>query len=334
MQNQPKIATVTLNPALDQTVAIDDFHAGTVNRVSHSRLDPGGKGINVATALADLGYQVVATGFLGKANPEMFERHFSARSIEDRLLRIEGATRIGIKIVDGSRDETTDINFPGPAPTAEDEVGLFATIEELTASCDWFVLAGSIPAGVAPDIYARLVTLIHDRGASVALDTSGEPLRLALERAPELIKPNTHELEELTGRPLPDREAIAEAGSRLLAKGVKTVVVSMGETGALFLEPEQSLFASPLAVEVRSTVGAGDAMLSGALAGTIRRASLADCARLATGCAAAAVGRVGAGLPSPAELEVLVNRVEVHELKTRPNAAPDRVRKTSHTTAS
>lgn len=318
MQHNQKIATVTLNPAIDQTVVIPDFQAGKVNRVAHSRLDPGGKGINVASFLADFGHPVTATGFLGRENPELFEQLFADRAIQDRFWRIGGSTRIGIKIVDDLRAQTTDINFPGLTPSAGDLHALFAIVEELTAVCEWFVLSGSIPAGVAPDIYARLVCLIRAKGRAVALDTSGEALRLALPQAPNLVKPNIHELQELFGAPLASRSAVVEGARQLLEQGVQSVVVSMGEEGALFLEPQQRLLACPLEVSVQSTVGAGDAMVSGTVAGKLRGGSLADCARLATAFSASAISRVGAGLPSLPTVEALMNQVTIKDLNGLP----------------
>src|SRR4051812_1333621 len=113
------VVTVTLNPAIDQTLTIPGFAAGRVNRVAESRSHAGGKGVNVACFLADLGVDVAATGFLGAENPGLFEAAFAAHGIADRFLRIPGSTRIGLKIVD-DHAETTDINFPGLAPTRED----------------------------------------------------------------------------------------------------------------------------------------------------------------------------------------------------------------------
>jgi len=318
MQLNPKIATVTLNPAIDQTVSVPGFRAGAVNRVVRSQLDPGGKGINVASFLADFGHSVAVTGFLGRENPELFEQLFAAKTIADRFVRIAGSTRIGIKIVDDECGQTTDVNFPGLAPGADDVQALFSAIEELTASCAWFVLSGSIPTGVAPDIYADLVRLIRAKGRAVALDTSGEALKLALRQAPNLVKPNIHELQELCGTSLSNHSTVVAAGRRILDQGVQSVVVSMGERGALFLEPRQAFLACPPEVPVQSTVGAGDAMVSGTVAGKLRGASLAECARLATAFAAGAVGRVGAGLPSREALDALLKQVTIKDLNGLP----------------
>lgn len=311
MTQQIKIATVTLNPAIDQTVSIPNFRAGQVNRVEATQSDPGGKGVNVAWFLADYGYSVSVTGFLGEENSHIFERLFARKAIQDRFVRISGSSRTGIKVVDEINQATTDINFPGPAPTAENIESLFQTVEEMTADCAWFVLAGSLPGGVSPDIYARLVRLIKQKGRAVALDTSGEALRLALSAAPTLVKPNIHELEELIGHSLPGQAEVIEAGHRWLEQGIETVIVSMGSTGALFIETKAVILARPPQVTVKSTVGAGDAMVSGTVAGKTAGISLADCARLGTAFSLSAISQVGAGLPSPETIEDFKQQVTI-----------------------
>jgi 1-phosphofructokinase len=320
MSQKVRIATVTLNPAIDQTVSIPNFRAGQVNRVAHTRSDAGGKGVNVAAVLADYGeginqpFAVSVTGFLGEENTLLFERLFAQKEIEDRFVRIAGSTRIGIKIVDETKQETTDINFPGEMPTAEDVEALFRIVEELTTRCSWFVLSGSIPAELSPEIYRELVEVIKARGRSVALDTSGEGLRRALVAAPTLIKPNVDELRELSGKALQDEKAIVRAAQGLLDLGIECVVVSMGKQGALFVERGEVIVARPPEVTVKSTVGAGDAMVSGMVAGKVRKDSLADCACLATAFSVDAITHVGSGLPSMASIRAYMDQVGVEKL--------------------
>src|SRR6266852_1452581 len=149
-----RIATVTLNPAIDMTVRVDGFHTNTVNRGQTMHFDAGGKGVNVASFLADYGHATAVTGFLGQENADLFEQLFAHKRIDDRFVRIPGRTRIGVKIVDEANQQTTDINMPGLSPPAEAVDTLFKTIERLTASCDWFVLSGTLPPGVRTTTYA------------------------------------------------------------------------------------------------------------------------------------------------------------------------------------
>lgn len=309
-----KIATVTLNPAIDQTVSIPNFRAGAVNRVNSSQADPGGKGVNVAWFLADYGFSIAVTGFLGEDNTSIFERLFAQKKIEDRFVRIPGSTRTGIKISDEVNQQTTDINFPGQTPTAENVRTLFQIVEDLIKSCDWFVLAGSIPAGVSPEIYGELVALIKLNGKAVALDTSGEGLHQALSAGPSLVKPNINELQELEGRALTTRAEVIDAARKWLDKGIETVVVSMGADGAIFVEANEVVLAQPPKVPVKSTVGAGDAMVSGTVAGKTQGYSLTSCAQLATAFSVTAISQLGAGLPSLAALENIKQQVVTKSL--------------------
>ncbi len=307
------VVTVTLNPAIDQTVTISNFTAGAVNRVEHTRANPGGKGVNVAAALADYGTNVAATGFLGQRNSATFEELFRRKDIADHFVRIAGETRYGIKITDPARGETTDVNFPGPAPTTADLRALRQQIDELSAlEGAWFVLAGSVPPGVDPAIYADFTTSLRAAGQKVILDTSGEPLRLALPAGPSVIKPNIHELETLLGTPLPDRDAVVGAARKLLGGGIELVAVSMGGDGACFVTAAEAVTVRPPVITVRSTVGAGDAMVAGIVAAHLRDLPLADAARLATAFSVEALTRIHNGdASSRAAIEAILPEVTV-----------------------
>lgn len=285
------IVTVTLNPAIDRTVTIPNFTAGVVNRVETVRSNPGGKGVNVASSLADAGHRVAVTGFLGRENTASFEALFAEKKIADQFIRIAGQTRVGIKVVDPVLNQTTDINFPGPAASPADIEALAQQIAALDADC--FVLAGSLPPGVAPTIYRDLVTALRFRGKRVVLDASGEPLRLALKAKPHLFKPNIHELGELLGETISGEQAVIAAARKLIATGIEQVVVSMGRDGACFVTANEVLIARPPDVEVRSTVGAGDAMVAGIVSAQARRLTLAETARIATAFSVRAITCTG-----------------------------------------
>jgi 1-phosphofructokinase len=315
MNSGTAVATITLNPAVDQTITIDNFQAGAVNRVQDTRVDAGGKGVNVAAFVADYGLEVAASGYLGTDNAALFEKFFARKKIEDHFVRIGGSIRTGIKIVDRVNNQTTDINFPGIAPSSNDLDKLFGKINELGAQYGWFVLAGSLPATAPVEIYQELVRAVTARGAKVALDTSGEGFRRAVSTAPTLIKPNINELQEYCGCPLKSRSEIIDAAQELLELGIETVVVSMGEEGALFIEEEVVVQAIPPAVTVQSTVGAGDAMVSGLVVGKIEHRQIIECARLSTAFSVIAVSNLGAGIPSLAALHATEARVEVIKIR-------------------
>ena len=313
MSQEQQVVTVTINPAIDQTVVIPNFAAGAVNRVQSVQLDPGGKGINVASFLSDFGQPATVTGFLGADNDEIFRRFFARKGIEDRCVRIAGQTRIGVKISDEVQRQTTDINFPGQAPSPADIEHLFAILRELATSCEWFVLSGSIPAGVSAGIYREMVTMLS--GKKVVLDTSGEGFRQAVAAGPWLVKPNVDELGEFAGERLPTPAAIVQVARALVQRhGISSVVVSMGQEGAIFVEGQETVWAVPPSVEVKSTVGAGDAMVAGIVAGKIRGLALAECARLATAFSTSAITHIGSGLPSVKAVESGMEQVTIREL--------------------
>jgi 1-phosphofructokinase len=306
-----RIATVSLNPAIDQTALVPDFAAGAVNRVEREQSDAGGKGVNVASFLAQFGLSVAVTGILGENNIEPFVRLFSEKGIDDRFVRLPGLTRVNVKIVDERQDRVTDINFPGLAVGDGDLARLDAAIDALAADTGWFVLSGSVPAGVPDTVYAELVTNLKKRGKTVVLDASGPPFAAAIGTGPDVIKPNIEELQELVGRNLATHGDIVAAAKQLIDQGIGLVAVSMGPDGALFVERDAAVLAVPPNITVKSTVGAGDAMVAGIVTGTLRGLDLSDRARLATAFSLGALGEIGPRLPPPDVVESFVPRVRI-----------------------
>jgi 1-phosphofructokinase len=314
MTNTTRIATLSLNPAIDQTARVPSFTAGRVNRVEWDQSDAGGKGVNVASFLADAGLPVAVTGLLGSGNVEPFVELFARKGILDRFVRLPGRTRVNVKIVDPVLDQVTDINFPGLVPRPEDLEGLTAALDALCADTDWFVLSGSVPAGVPTTVYEDLVRRLKVLGKTVVLDASGAPFAEAMGSGPDIVKPNIDELGELVGRPLLSHTEIITAARTLIDGGVGLVAVSMGADGALFVERDAVVLATPPAIEVKSTVGAGDAMVAGIVTGTLRGLDLAGRARLATGFSLGALGEVGPHLPTQDVIASLTARVQVTSL--------------------
>ncbi len=312
-----KFATVTLNPAIDLTAVVSHFTLDTVNRGESMRFDPGGKGVNVASYLADYGCEVAVTGFLGRENAEIFERMFAHKRIADRFVRVPGQNRVGVKIVDPASQTTTDLNMPGLAPSQEDAARLLETLEEMagTGEYAWFALSGRLPLGVPDDFYAVLIERLKKAGVRSALDTSQAALRCGAAAGPDLIKPNIDELQALVGRELSGDASVEQAARALLESGIRWVAVSMGRRGALLVERDSAWLAQPPAVEVASTVGAGDAMVAGLIAGLEQGLSLPDCARLATAFALSAITRIGANLPPRGELEDYARQVVIRQVR-------------------
>ena len=299
------IATVTLNPAIDQTVTLGALRRGQVQRASSVRFNAGGKGVNVASCLADWGLSVAATGLLGRDNATSFEALMRAKAIEDRFVRIEGATRTNIKLVDP--EETTDVNLPGFTATPEALAAATAEASALAGRCDLVVVAGSLPQGAREEHYASLLATLAEAGKPVILDASGPALARALAgpAMPHAIKPNAAELAELAGEPLTSLHDIAKAARRLQAPGIALVVVSMGAEGALFCSEAGLIRARLPAVSGGSSVGAGDAMVAGLAAAMAEGADLERTARLASAFAVGKLGLAGPNLPGRDIIEEL-----------------------------
>ncbi|MCM8610505.1 1-phosphofructokinase family hexose kinase [Accumulibacter sp.] len=307
------VAAIGLNPAIDQHIGIAVFTAGALNRVSREETHAGGKAVNVAACLADLGVGVALTGLLGSDNAEVFERLFASKGIHDRCVRFPGRTRSNIKIVSGAPPQVTEINFPANFAGEGYLAGVQRAVDALLDDCSCFVLAGSLPAGIPATCCGELIGRLRAAGKRVALDSSGAALRHGVAATPWLIKPNLAELEELVGDDLPNPAAAATVARRLVAGGIEQVVVSLGERGALFVTADRCLQAIPPPTIVNSTVGAGDALLAGQIAGWLRGWSLADSARLAIACASARLGMIGSGLPPRPQLAALMAGVELRE---------------------
>lgn len=307
------VLTITLNPAIDQTVYIDDFVVNKVNRISKIQNDAGGKGINVASYLASSGLKVGASGFLGVNNMGIFEELFEKLFIENRFVFLNSETRTNIKVVDSKNKTVTDINQLGFHISDEK----LKELEELLFSkkeANWYVFSGSLANGLPNDIYKRWIKKAHDLGIKVALDASGESFSEALSSNPEIIKPNNHELASLVSQSLDTQSDIIFHAKKLLDTGIQTVCVSMGENGALILKKDEVFHAQPSKVEVKTTVGAGDAMLSGLIFAQIRNLDTKESIKLATAYSMSSVETVGPYLSSKEEIKNYCNNVTVTQV--------------------
>jgi len=302
------IVTLTLNPSVDRTVEVETLARGEVMRALGVRVDPGGKGINVSRALAahDLPTRAVVT--VGGAEGEHLVTLLRDTGIEIVPVRIQGAIRSNITVVepDGT---TTKFNEPGAQLSPEELAAVFAAVKAAVESADWLVASGSLPPGTPASVYADLVRSLQGSGTSVAVDTSGLALEAVLAAAPALVKPNRDELAEVTGRQLSTIADVVEAGMRLIGLGAGAVLASLGADGAVLVDRDGAIHGRTPAVPQLSSVGAGDAMLAGFLAGGGKGAdSLAEA--LAWG--AAAVLQPGSGMPSPDEIDRAAVRLEQH----------------------
>jgi 1-phosphofructokinase len=311
--HETPIVTVTLNPAIDHTLHLPTFTIGHVNRVDSERTDPGGKGINVAKVIKALQHPVLVTGFLGSNNATVFQNYFKNEDIDNQFVETSGENRVNIKIVDTTNDVVSELNFPGITPTITDLNSLTATLRQLAQNHKWFVLSGSLPPTVPTDIYAQLITMLHEYDCNVILDTSGPALAAGIAARPYAVKPNLPELSQLMNSAMDSDDEILSAIKHLLNQGISKVAISLGEKGSLVADSQQILRAIAPTVPVSSTVGAGDAFVAGFSVGQARNLSLADSIRLASAAAGAAVALPGTQAGSLIEVNKLIDRVQISE---------------------
>ncbi len=263
------IYTVTFNPALDYILTVPPIEAGEVNRASAARLIYGGKGINVSVILRQLGVESTALGFAAGFTGDELEKLAAEAGVRTDFVRLShGQTRINVKLW-GADGRVTEVNAPGPTidQGALDE--FYRKLDHLQEG-DTLVLAGSVPAGLPADLYRDILARLADRGIRTVVDASGDLLRRVLIYRPFLIKPNRSELEELMGHPLPDDAALESAARTLQSEGAQNVLISLGGDGALLLDADGAIHReAALSRSVGYTVGAGDSMVAGFLAGIV-----------------------------------------------------------------
>ena len=259
------IYTVTFNPSIDYIVRLEQFMPGEINRVNYEQILPGGKGINVSIVLKNLGHDSTALGFLAGFTGVAMQQMLHTFGVTDDFVRLDdGFSRINVKI---KAERETEINGQGPVITQEAQRALFAKLDRLTRG-DTLVLAGSIPNTLPDDMYERIMEHLAGRGIRIVVDATKNLLRRVLKYRPFLIKPNNHELGEMFGIELKTDDDIIFHAKKLQEEGATNVLISMAGDGAILLTSEGVFYrsAAPKGTLVNS-VGAGDSMVAGFLAG-------------------------------------------------------------------
>lgn len=305
--------TVTLNPAIDQTITVDDLQVGAVHRAKSVHYTAGGKGIMVASCLADWHDEpIIVTGLLGADNAVLFKSAFQQKNIQDKFIQVSGTNRTNIKIVD--QHETTDINLPGISATESSFQELLQCLEN---PYDLAVLSGSLPLNCGNDAYVKMLEVLQKNNTKTIVDASGTALMTTLrsEVRPYCIKPNLTELSDYVGHSLESLPEIIVEAKKLIASGIPLVVISMGSKGALFMQSHSVLQASLIAPKILTTVGAGDAMVAGIATALMENADLERIARLATAFSVAKLGFIGPDLPEKSLIEALAEQVIIEQLE-------------------
>ncbi len=305
------ILTVTLNPAVDQTIFVDRLELGDVNRFADSQLDPAGKGINVSRMVDRLGWPTVAFGFLGGEVGRIVVQALDAEGVPHHFAPIPGQTRLNVTIVDAASGESTSFYGPGPAIDGGAHARLDGLIELWLQASRVLVLAGSQPPGCPEDVYATYIGMAKARGAMAILDADGDAFRQGLAAGPALVKPNREEAERLLGRALPDIASVVAGARDMLEWGAGTVVVSLGAEGAVLVDGRGAWRAISPPVVRRSTVGSGDSMVAGLAVALARGDDLVEGLRLGAAAGAATAATPGTSLATAAEVAALVPGVRI-----------------------
>lgn len=300
------IYTVTFNPSLDYSIQVNQFQVGQLNRMNQESIQVGGKGINVSIVLTRMGIPNVALGFTAGFTGEYIEKGMDELGCHTDFIRLpEGFSRINVKMTSGVE---TEINGQGPVIHEDEFKQLMIRISQMKTG-DTLVLAGSVPPSLPQDIYEKILDQIDTNHIQVVVDASSYLLRRTLAYRPFLIKPNLQELGELFGRQqLTDFEDIICCARHLQEEGARNVLVSMGSQGALLVTEGDHIFSAPAPEgDVVDTIGAGDSMVAGFLAGYQESNSFVDAFR--KGIAAGSATAFTAGLATAAQISATAQRV-------------------------
>ena len=316
------IITVTLNAAIDKTLAVPNFRLGRRHRAVEQTSMPGGKGVNVARALKALGQPVIATGFAGGPTGMRIIEQLTDEAILNDFVRIREESRMSTAVVDPTSGEQTEINERGPS-VSDGELELFVDkLLYLAKGAAVCVFSGSLPRGVDSGLYARLVTELHRLGVTTVIDSEGEPMRQATRAAPSVVSPNEQEAEELVGHEFADEDDRRTAVREMVEMGARAAIMTRPD-GCLALvgddadatRPRRLCRATLEPLEPVSSVGSGDAFLAGYVAARYGGRDDEDCLRFGVASGAESTQHFGAGVVDPRGVDRLLAEVQLEVLQ-------------------
>ena len=312
------ILTVTLNAAIDRTVAVPNFRLGHRHRAVESRTVAGGKGINVARALRLLGRPVIATGFAGGPTGNRMLEQLRREAILTDFTWIAGETRINMAVIDPTSGEQTEINERGPAVSPEEVERFVERLRYLADGAKICVLAGTLPPGAGAELYARLVEDLRECGVKSILDSEGEAMLAGLRAGASVVTPNEREAEELVGQEFSDGDDFVQGLSELVRLGAGEAAITRPD-GCVAVVGEGAerrvLEVRTKPLEAVSTVGSGDAFLAGYAAGLYDGREPEECLAYGVACGAESTQHFGAGTVDRRRVERLLDEVEVRDLE-------------------
>ena len=307
------IYTITLNPALDRTIWIQKVRDDVSNRILEEKSFAGGKSVDVSKVLKNLGVDNIALGFVGGFAGRELEGRLLNEGIETDFVRVSGETRTNIIIHETGTGKQLAFNARGPEIKPDELMQFIEQLEKLPCG-EVVAIGGSIPLGVSPEIYRKIINLVKKCQAKVVLDVDGDALRQGIKALPNVIKPNIHELSELAGRELKGLDDVVSAARSINQQGVEIVLVSMGAKGILLVSEGQQYLAVPPNVKVESTIGAGDSSVAGFVSGLVQGKDLKQCLIYAVAAGTATTLRQGTALCQKDDFERIVPQVVLTDL--------------------
>jgi 1-phosphofructokinase/tagatose 6-phosphate kinase len=312
------IITVTLNAALDKTLEVPNFALGRRHRTVEQTTMPGGKGVNVARAIKRLGQPVIATGLAGGPTGTRIVEALTDESILNDFVRIREESRTNTAVLDPTTGLHTEINERGPAVSSQ-ELELFRDkLLYLAKGASICVFAGSLPRGVDPEVYGRLIRDVRKLGVVTMIDTDGEPLRHAVRAEPAVVSPNELEAEELVGHEFNDIQDRARAVVEMTRLGAREAIMTVPDGCFARVVEDGAATLHRVMIEeqeARSTIGSGDAFLAGYVAARYQGRSGVECLRFGVACGAESTQHFGAGVIEPGKVERLLVEVKAERLE-------------------
>jgi len=312
------IITVTPNAAVDKTLTVPNFQTGFRHRASESLTLPGGKGVNIARALKELGEPVVVTGLVGGRAGQQIVEGLQRENFLNDFVHIGGESRTSTAVVDPTTSTQTEVVEYGPVITEQEAAALLDKVEYLARGARFVVLAGSLPRKVPEDFYATVLGVIRKHRCFAVLDSAAEPLRRGVRGRPNLVVPNLREAEDLVGHEFHDDQDLVDATRIVCDMGARNVVIKTqyGCVARFQVGRKQRVFRAGIAPleSVVSTVGSGDAFLAGFISARFRKLELAECLRAGLAAGAANTQLYGAGVLDAALARQLLKTADVEEL--------------------
>lgn len=305
------IYTVTLNPSIDYVIKVDKMTTGNINRVNEEHVYPGGKGINVTRILKSLDNDNIALGFVSGFTGDYIINSLQELNLKSDFIKVkEGFTRINVKV---KSEEETEINGQGPK-ISEEELNQFYKVIDKLVDGDILILSGSIPSCLDERLYESIMKKVEDRDIKVIVDATKNLLLNVLKYKPFLIKPNNYELAEMFNVELNSTEDVVFYARKLKEMGAQNVLISMGKDGALLVTENDEVFASSVAKgEVVNSVGAGDSMVAGFIAGYLKSNSYEEALRL--GAASGGATAFSSDLATREFIDKLVDEIKIEKIK-------------------